>query len=483
MCGGISRTVDYKGNKIDIGGHRFFSKSPQIMTWWLKVMPLQGGVQAPPDLPAPETQGLRPDPDQVDQVMLLRKRLSRIYFLRNLFDYPITLTRNTIKNLGLLRLIIIAYSYIKAMIIPIRPERSLEDFFVNRFGRTLFNMFFRDYTQKVWGVPCSEISADWGMQRVKGLSVFQTIMHAVKNYEAGDQSLSQKNTETSLINQFLYPKFGPGQLWEAVAGKIEKQGGQILYNHEVIALHYHNDTITAVSVLDRATNKTIEVKGGYFFSTMPVKDLIRSMGHEVPKSVRDVSEGLVYRDFITVGILLKKLKLENPRQETGEGSLVKDNWIYIQEKEVQIGRLQIFNNWSPYMVKEENTVWVGTEYFCQEGDALWRKDDQELSALAKTELAMINIIDPDDVLDSVVIKVPKTYPAYLGTYANFQTIRDFTDRFSNLFLLGRNGMHRYNNMDHSMLTAMTAVDNIISGRVDKNNIWDVNTEQAYHETK
>jgi protoporphyrinogen oxidase len=490
--GGISKTVNYKGNRIDIGGHRFFSKSDQVMKWWNNILPIektdvsnsltlkyQGKER---DLPGNDT-GV--DPDKTDEVMLVRSRLSRIYYLGKFFNYPVTLEPSTIKNLGLWRITKMGLSYVKARVKPLK-EKSLEDFFVNRFGRELYNTFFRDYTEKIWGVPCSKIAPDWGAQRVKGLSVTKTITHALKKSLTRSQktSIVQKSTETSLIEYFLYPKLGPGQMWQTVAKIVTEMGGEIHMNNAITKLHIGGDKVTGATVTDTKTGKSRDIHGDYFFSTMPVKELVAAFdGVKVPKNVRDVANGLPYRDFITVGLLMKKLKIKNETERKTKKNIVPDNWIYIQEPGVKVGRLQIFNNWSPYLVKNSQNVWVGMEYFVNEGDEMWSKSDGDVAQFGIKELASIGIIDEKDVLDSTVIRVKKTYPAYFGTYDRFNEIRKFVDGFDNLFLLGRNGMHRYNNQDHSMLTAMTAVDNIIEGRKDKDNIWDVNAEKDYHEEK
>lgn len=462
QIGGISQTINYKGNRIDIGGHRFFSKSDRIMEWWQNILPIENK----------KVEKLHPR--HADKVMLKRKRLSRIFFLRKLFDYPISLSKNTLLNLGPIRIIKIGFSYIKARLIPIKTEKSLQDFLINRFGKKLYLTFFKDYTQKVWGVPCTEIKPEWGAQRIKGLSITKTLIDAFKNLrKTNDDNLSQKDTETSLIKQFLYPKFGPGQMWEEVAGLVKKMGGEIHLNHPVNGIEVKNNRIESVEVKNLKTGHSKTVKGKYFFSTMPVKDLIKGMGTAAPPKVKKVASQLKYRDFITVGLLLEKLKLKKPT----------DNWIYIQERDVKLGRLQIFNNWSPYMVKDPTTTWIGLEYFCNEGDKLWRMPPKKFAKFAIDELTKIDIIEKADVIDSTVIKIPKTYPAYFGAYEHFDKIREFTDKIPNLFLIGRNGMHRYNNADHSMLTAIIAVENIIKNVTTKENIWAVNTEKQYHENK
>ena len=485
--GGISKTVNYKGNRIDIGGHRFFSKSDRVMKWWENIMPLQGAPSSDDlildrDVTLSD-QNNAPDPEKSDIVMLVRNRLSRIFFLRSFFDYPISLKWNTFKNLGLIRITRIGLSYLKARVIPIKDEKSLEDFIINRFGRELYLTFFKDYTEKVWGVPCSQIKPDWGAQRIKGLSITKTLLHAVKTIMVKDESVGQKSIETSLIDRFMYPKLGPGQLWEEVARIVESRGGVIRMNSELVGLTLKNDEITSATVRDTDTGQIENISGNYFFSSMPVKQLIASMGLQKEAVVNEVANGLTYRDFLTVGLLMRKLKINNETNRKSVNNIVPDNWIYIQEREVKVGRLQIFNNWSPYMVKDPDTVWIGMEYFCNEGDDIWTMPDDQLIRFGITELASIDIIDKKDVLDATVIRMPKAYPAYFGTYDRFDEIREFTDQIGNLFLIGRNGMHRYNNSDHSMLTAMVAVENIIQNKKSKDNIWTVNTEKDYHETK
>ncbi|MBY0346664.1 MAG: hypothetical protein K2W79_00260, partial [Hydrotalea flava] len=339
----------------------------------------------------------------------------------------------------------------------------------------------KDYTEKVWGVPCSAIAADWGAQRIKELSVSQAILHAIKSIFQKQQSIEQKNVSTSLIEQFMYPKLGPGQMWEIVAALVQEKGAIIMKNTNVVAIHTENSLVKSVAYTDAVSGETKTITGDYFFSTMPVKELITGIGNVVPADVKKISDGLQYRDFITVGLLLNRLKIKNETGILTINNVVPDNWIYIQERDVKIGRLQIFNNWSPYMVADETKVWIGLEYFCNEGDKLWQMDDASFIQFAIEELHKIDIIDRNDVIDSTIIRMPKTYPAYFGTYHQFNTIRQFTDTFSNLFLIGRNGMHKYNNQDHSMLTAITAVENIKNGITTKDNIWAINTEEDYHE--
>ena len=478
--GGISKTVNYRGNRIDIGGHRFFSKSARVMTWWNKILPVDPRAEQAKGRDRLWSTTYSSNP----KTMLIRERVSRIYFLRKFFDYPVTLTVKTIRNLGFFRMVGIGLSYIWAMIFSIHPERSLEDFFVNRFGRQLYATFFRDYTEKVWGVPCSQIKPDWGAQRVKGLSITKALMHAVRQITPGRQGdrIARENTETTLIERFLYPKLGPGQLWEEVADRVRQKGGQILTGLKVVGMKTESQTVREV-LAQTTEGKPQTFSGDLFFSTMPIKELIAGLDPAPPADVQNIARGLEYRDFITVGLLVKRLLIRNETKIQTEGGLVPDNWIYVQERDVKVGRLQIFNNWSPFMVAEKQRVWIGLEYFCNVGDSLWSMSDTALAQLAISELAKIAILDPADVLDSTVLRMEKTYPAYFGTYDEFDRVRDYCSGLENLFLIGRNGMHRYNNADHSILTAMTAVDNIVAGVLSKENIWAVNTEQEYHEEK
>ncbi len=485
--GGISKTVNYKGNRIDIGGHRFFSKSDRVMRWWYNILPLQG-KPARDDLACGRnvplsTEPNAPDPETTDNVMLTRERVSRIFFLAKFFDYPLALRYHTLAQLGLLQTARIAASYLRSWAAPIKPERSLEDFFINRFGRELYGTFFRDYTEKVWGVPCRTISPEWGEQRVKGLSIQRALGDAAKAVLARNHSLGQRETETSLIRRFLYPKLGPGQMWTEVARRVCENGGEIRLGHKVIGLQAEGRRIAAVIVRDGATGTTVEIPSDYVFSTMPVRDLIAALEPAPPAGVREVAAGLMYRDFITVGLLLERFRNPGSKGVPTSNGLIPDCWIYIQEPYVKVGRVQIFNNWSPYLVADPATVWIGLEYFCTEGDQLWCTPDVGLTELARREMAQMGFIEPTDVLDATVLRTRKTYPAYFGAYNRFETIRRFVDDIDNLFLIGRNGMHRYNNVDHSMLTAMAVVDNIARGVRSRDNIWAVNAEGQYHEQK
>ena len=519
--GGISRTIRYKGNRMDIGGHRFFSKSDRVMRWWIDLMPPEDSeaviqyqgrervVKVPADAPDhPPLRGMGPleidteteetdavgeehreqhghtetvvthEPADKDLVMLIRPRRSRIYYLRKFFDYPITLTATTLGNLGVVRTIKVGMSYLKSRVTQINPEKSLEDFLINRFGRELYLTFFKSYTEKVWGTPCDQISAEWGAQRIKGLSLTTAVKHFVKKtFQRQPGDLQQKKTDTSLIERFMYPKFGPGQLWEHVADLVRQGGGEIHMGWRVDRVHCEGKKVISVDAVNEAGERKT-FAGDYFLSTMPMRELIRAMDVPVPENVTEVSEGLQYRDFVTVGLLADRLKVKEP-----DGGLLKDTWIYVQEPDVLLGRLQIFNNWSPYLVADPSKVWIGLEYFCYDTDPLWKMADEDLKQFATAEVAKIGILHAEDVSDGHVVRVPKTYPAYFGTYDRFDELRSFTDSFENLFLVGRNGMHKYNNQDHSMLTAMGVVDGLVAGRVDKAALWGINTEQEYHEEK
>ena len=480
--GGISKTVRYNGNRMDIGGHRFFSKDQRVMDFWEDLMPIQG-ANSFDDEKLEREKPLKeggPNPEKEDTVMLLRTRVSRIYYLKKFFDYPISLKLQTFTNMGLIRTIKAGFSYLKTRFIK-KEENSLENFYINRFGKVLYTMFFEKYTEKLWGRSPKEISADWGAQRVKGLSITAVLKDAISKIFSGNKK--KKEVETSLIEQFWYPKYGPGQLWETLASKIEEKGGTIKKGYLVKNIVIENNQVKSVEC--EVNGKTEIIDADIFVSSMPVKDLVAGLkGQEVPNEVATIAEGLPFVDFQTVGVLVKKIKLENKTQIKTLGNIVPDCWIYVQEPEVKMLRLQIFNNWSPYMVKDaENTVWIGLEYTCQEGDQYWNMSDKEFSEFAINELASMNIIDKDDVLDSHRERVKKAYPAYFDTYEHIDKVIEYLNTFSNLYCVGRNGQHRYNNMDHSMATAFEAVKNIKTGETSKANIWNVNTEKEYHETK
>ncbi len=492
--GGLSCTILHNGNRIDIGGHRFFSMSDRVMDWWTSIMPIErqanedtfpiryqnqerlvhASSRTGPQEPAAKT--------HPDCVFLVRPRKSRIYFEGSFFDYPLSFSADTLRSLGVLRTIRVTLSYLASRLFPRRPEATLEDFFINRFGRELYRTFFKAYTEKVWGAPCEQIPAVWGVQRVKDLSLSRAAAHFLKRLFSGvpkSSSIAQKDCETSLIEQFLYPPLGPGQLWERVAALIRQQGGEIRLGWRVTGLRVATGPDGAdriVSVEARTPEgEIVTLPSDYFHSTMPVPELLRAIQAPIPDDVQAVSDGLVYRDFVTVGLLVDRLLITEP-----DGSMIKDNWIYIQEPDVLAGRMQVFNNWSPHLVSDPARAWVGLEYFCRDTDPLWKKSDPDIAAFAIDEAARIGILHPAEVRDSCVIRAPKAYPAYVGAYERFGEVVRFVDRFENLFLIGRNGMHKYNNQDHSMLTAMVSVDNILAGVTSKSNLWEVNTGHDYN---
>lgn len=482
VIGGISQTVRYNSNRMDIGGHRFFSKSEEVMNWWSSLMPIQG-ADAYDDKVLGREKPLEkggPDPEKDDVVMLVRDRVSRIYYNKHFFDYPISMKPETIKNMGFATTMRAGFSYLKSCIFK-KPETNLENFYINRFGKVLYSMFFEGYTEKLWGRHPSEISADWGAQRVKGLSIRAILKDMIS--KVFGRKKDSKEVETSLIEQFWYPKYGPGQLWELAAEKVREYGGTILMNHSVKRVVCDGSKIKAVYCNTPDGEKKIEAD--IFISSMPVKDLISAMeGDEPCEKIRKIAEGLPYRDFVTVGLLVNKLNLKNQTGKKTLGNIVPDCWIYVQDKGVKLGRIQIFNNWSPYLVKDpENTVWIGLEYFCAEGDSFWNMTDEECIAFAAGELEKMGVINSSEIIDSHRERVKKAYPAYFDTYKHFDRMISFLNKFDNLYCIGRNGQHRYNNMDHSMLTAIYAARSIKSGDSDKTKIWNVNTEKEYHEQK
>lgn len=479
--GGISRTHNHNGNRMDLGGHRFFSKSDEVLNFWKEIFPVQEMPSKDEILLANADeknnfQKAGVNPETQDEVLLKRHRLSRIYFLRKFFDYPISFKPETFINMGFFNVIKAGVGYLYSCVKK-RKENSLEDFYINRFGKPLYSMFFEDYTRKVWGIHPSKISPDWGTQRVKGLSLITVLKNCLLK-----PFLKKEKVETSLIEEFLYPKMGPGQLYEAVADKIKQNGGQIILNNKVVSLNFNRNKISSIVTVDENGNENT-FDCDVVFSSMPIKDLVSGFKIEVPQNIKETAEMLPYRDFMTVGLLVKKFAIKNKSKYKTVSNIIPDCWIYIQEKNVKLGRLQIFNNWSPYMVKDlENTVWLGLEYFCSEGDEMWNMQDSDFIKTASDELEKIGIINKNDVLDSVVIRVKKAYPAYFGAYKNFEIVKDFVNSIQNLYCVGRNGQHRYNNMDHSILTGFEAAKAYISG-TDKRVVWNVNTENEYHEEK
>jgi len=475
--GGISRTVNYKGNRMDMGGHRFFSKVDDVNKWWEAMMPTQGALSFDDRELSRKGHIVKngPNPDKEDRVMLKRNRLSRIFFKKKFFDYPISLKFETIKNMGFLTTIVVGFSYLKGTIFK-RKEESLEDFYINRFGRKLYEMFFEKYTENLWGRHPSEISPEWGAQRVKGLS----IMAILKDIVQKKVGKKDRHVETSLIEEFSYPKLGPGQIWELTAEEIINNGATIITNAKVENVCTKDGKAIGVNVVENGKQKFVECD--YVISSMPLKDLIVGM-NDVPKPVLEVAQGLPYRDYVTVGILVKKLKLKNKTNIPTLNDIIPDNWVYVHDRNVTMGRFQVYNNWSPYMVKDPyNTVWLGLEYFCDEGDDFWNMPNKEIAKLGAKEIIRMGLVESKkDLLDTHVERVKKAYPAYFDTYERIDEVKDYLAQFPNIICVGRNGQHRYNNMDHSMCTSFEAVKNIKNNVTDHTNVWSVNTEAEYHE--
>lgn len=479
--GGISRTVRHNGNRMDIGGHRFFSKDDTVMEWWKNLMPIQGKSSFDDKLLKRRKKLKKggPDPEKEDRVMLVRNRVSRIFYKKKFFDYPISMKWQTIKNMGFFTTFKAGFSYLFSCVHKLE-ETSLENFYINRFGRVLYSMFFEGYTEKLWGRHPSRISADWGAQRVKGLSITAIIKDVFS--KVFNRNTNKKKVETSLIEEFYYPKFGPGQLWETAAADFEKMGGIIHKNAKVTGIHQENSSVSYLEYEENGELKKMEAD--IVISSMPIKDLVEGM-NDVPEEMRLIADGLPYRDFVTVGVLVERLNLKNETDIKTLSNIVPDCWIYVQDVGVKLGRIQIFNNWSPYLVKDvQEKVWIGLEYFCNEGDRFWNMTDNQCIKFAAKELVKMGVISSsDDILDAHREKVKKAYPAYFDTYDEMDKLIDYLNTVDNLYCVGRNGQHRYNNMDHSMVTSFETVKNIVNNVKDKSNIWNVNTEDEYHEEK
>jgi len=493
--GGISKTINYKGNRIDIGGHRFFSKSDEVMKWWTNKFPIDTSSLNESELISYQNssrniEGLNTlnKNNRIDnRIMLVRKRKSRILYSGKLYDYPLKLNLKTIKNIGSLQILNVGLSYLRSKLNK-KEAKNLEDFIISRFGYKLYSMFFESYTEKVWGRHPKDISPEWGAQRIKGLSIRKLIIDIVqkllsKLINNESDSIGQKNTETSLIERFLYPKYGPGQMWEEVANDLKEQNVNIFMNTPIKGIEFSSDKKKAERIVFRGKNgKVIKQEYDYIISTMPIKELIELSKSEseqyiFPPDILKIAASLPYRDFITIGLLIKNIS--GPQQE-----LLDDTWIYVQEPNVKVGRIQIFNNWSPYLVADKNNYWIGLEYFCNENDELWERTDVELINLAKEEIINLKLTNSDSFIDSTVIREAKTYPAYFDSYTEIDTLINCVNKKINLFLIGRNGMHKYNNQDHSMLSGFRAAEMIANNMVNskaKEELWKINIEQEYHE--
>jgi len=479
QVGGISKTINYNGNRMDLGGHRFFTKDDKINEIWQEILPIQGKGSYD-DLKLSTQKSFvknGPNPEKEDKVFLIRNRVSRIFYNNKFFAYPVNLSFNTIKNLGLIRTVESGFSYLKSIFLK-KEESNLENFYINRFGKKLYTIFFKGYTEKLWGREPKNIDSSWGKQRVKGISLVEVL----KDSFCRLFKIKNKSKETSLIEQYYYPKYGPGQMYEEMEKLFVKMGGTIFKEHEVVKINNNSNKINSVVCLDG--KKEVEIKADIFISSMPIKDLINGM-NKVPKNIYSIAINLPYRDFITVGLIVDKLKIKNNTKIKTLNNIVPDCWIYVQSTEVKLGRIQIFNNWSPYLVKDiNNKVSLGLEYFCFENDDLWNSNNKELKELAKEELIKIGLLESDcEIYDYHVERVQKAYPAYFDSYKDFDKVKEYLNKFNNLFCIGRNGQHRYNNMDHSMECAITCIDNILNNVKSKDNIWNVNTEETYHEEK
>ena len=430
MVGGISQTAQYKGYRFDIGGHRFFTKYAPVEKLWHEILGSEF-ISVP--------------------------RQSRIHYRGKYFDYPLK-AWNALSGLGPIEAVRILYSYTLAKLRPNPVEENFEQWVSNRFGTRLYEIFFKTYTEKVWGIPCTEIRAEWAAQRIQNLSLAKAIINAA--------SIQRRSTKIkSLINEFQYPRLGPGQMWEMCTVKLKEIGGEVLMRHKVKKIEVEGQRVVAVRCETPAGEKRFE--GEHVISTMPVRSLVRALEPAAPESVRRAGEGLRYRDFLVVALIIEK------------EHLFTDNWIYIHTPGVKVGRIQNFNNWSKAMVPDAGRTCLGMEYFCFEGDGLWTTKDEDLVALATKELGLLGLCDPKLVVDGTVVRMPKAYPIYDSQYReHLDHARSHLDAIANLHPVGRNGMHKYNNQDHSMLTAMMVVWNMQGANHD---VWEVNTDFDYHE--
>ncbi len=434
LVGGISRTVEYKGYRFDIGGHRFFTKVALVQQIWEEIL---------------------------GEEFLVRPRLSRIYYQNHFFDYPLKPV-NALVGLGPLEAVRIGLSYAKVHLFPLPEERNFEQWVTNRFGRRLYEIFFKTYTEKVWGIPCTEIGADWAAQRIKNLD----LVAALKNALLGSGSRGGGGEViTTLIDEFYYPRLGPGMMWERCRDRLADQGVETRMGARVTRLHHDGERITAAGIADGDGGEE-RLAGNHFISSMPVTEVVAALDPPSPEMV-ELAGRLRYRDFLTVSLIIDRPEL------------FPDNWIYIHSADVRLGRIQNFKNWSPEMVPDPSKSCLGLEYFVQEGDDLWEMADEDLVELGRRECAILGLVDPDEVIDGTVVRMPKAYPVYDQVYLEtLERLRAYLDGFTNLQLIGRNGQHRYNNQDHSMLAGVYAARNIDGADYD---VWAVNTEQEYHE--
>lgn len=432
LVGGISRTESYKGYYFDIGGHRFFSKSAEVENFWTEIL---------------------------GDEMLERPRSSRIFYNGKFFSYPLQ-AFEALRKLGIFESARCMISFFWAQIKPIKNPENFEEWVSNEFGKRLYTLFFKTYTEKVWGIPCTKISADWAAQRIKGLSLGVAIKNALLPGQ------NKNNQVKTLLNSFRYPKYGPGQMWQVCKERVEAMGGKVQMGKAVKRLEQKSDGQWLVQTADGVQFSGFD----YLISSAPIRELFASLKPFASESLLAAANGLAYRDFLTVVLILK------------DQYIFDDNWIYIHDPSVKVGRIQHFKSWSPYMVPDETMVCYGLEYFCFEGDGLWNSPDETLSAMAKTELEKIGLGFANEVVDSYVVRQAKAYPVYdQGYQQKLEIIRNGLEAYPGLILVGRNGMHKYNNQDHSMMTAMLAAKNIIAGKPIYD-LWQVNQDAEYHET-
>jgi len=432
IVGGISRTVNYKGYLFDIGGHRFFSKCEEVNVIWNEILKGQ---------------------------FLERPRLSRIFYRKKFFYYPLK-PANALFGLGIFEAFRIVGSYAWSRINPHPEEENLEQWVSNRFGKRLYQIFFKTYTEKVWGVPCTEIRAEWAAQRIKGLSLTTAIKNAL--------FAQQKPKVKTLIDKFHYPERGPGQMWETLAGMLQERGYPVLMERPVVRIEHDGTKVTRL--VTRGKHSEESYAGTHFISSMPIRELVAALDPPAPRHVQDAAKNLRYRDFLIVSLVINR------------EHIAPDNWIYVHEPGVKVGRIQNFKQWSPKMVPDPTKCCIGMEYFVFENDELWSAPDARLVEMAKKEIAQLGLVREDEVIDGTVVRMPKAYPIYdAGWHEQVQTIREWVEStLPNLQFVGRNGMHKYNNQDHSMMTALYAARNIMGA---SHNLWAVNTDEEYHEEK
>ncbi|MCW2348795.1 NAD(P)/FAD-dependent oxidoreductase [Sphingobium sp. B12D2B] len=440
QVGGISRTVEHEGFRFDIGGHRFFSKSQEVVDLWNEILPHD---------------------------FIERPRMSRIYYQGRFYSYPLR-AFEALRNLGIIRSTLCMLSYAKAKVAPIKPVRSFEDWVVNQFGRKLYSIFFKTYTEKVWGMPCDTMSADWAAQRIKGLSLGKAVLDGLKRSLGLNKKPNNGMGAKTLLENFRYPRLGPGMMWDAARDRVVEGGNHVLMGHALKQIHRDQVTGRWRVTATRAAGDTVAISADHVISSAPMRELASRI-HPVPKTLGHAL-ALNYRDFLTVALMIRS------------EDLFPDNWIYIHDPRVKVGRVQNFRSWSPEMVPDPDIACVGLEYFCFEGDGLWSSSDEELIALATEEMVLMGLIRADQVVGGAVVRQEKAYPVYDEAYAaNVAAIRaELEDKYPTLHLIGRNGMHRYNNQDHAMMTAMLTVRNIIAGK-RVFDIWGVNEDAEYHE--